>query len=109
MNKAGYISVLFLLLLGLTASGQRYERVVRDNFWNSSSNITGIRQDSISRSYAEAYGSYEKGGFRDTWQAVKGWSAGAVTASIRHLEKISLKVPLHSTRQKATECAVQCS
>ena len=91
MNKAGYISVLFLLLLGLTASGQRYERVVRDNFWNSSSNITGIRQDSISRSYAEAYGSYEKGGFRDTWQAVKGWSAGAVTASIRHLEKISLK------------------
>lgn len=91
MNKAGYIFALYLTLFGLTAYGQRYERIVRDNFWNESRNVTGIRQDSVSRSYAEAYGKYETGEFRDTWQAEKGWSAGAATASIRHLERISLK------------------
>lgn len=91
MNKAGYIFALCLTLFGLTAYGQRYERIVRDNFWNESRNVTGIRQDSVSRSYAEAYGKYETGEFRDTWQAEKGWSAGAATASIRHLERISLK------------------
>lgn len=80
-----------MLLCVLTVSAQRYERVVKDNFWNSSRNVSGIRQDSVSRSYAEAYGKYEGGGFRDTWEAEKGWSAGAATASIRHLEKISLK------------------
>ena len=91
MNKFRYISGLVLLLCGLTVSAQRYERVVKDNFWNSSRNVSGIRQDSVSRSYAEAYGKYEDGGFRDTWQAEKGWSAGAATASIRHLERLSLK------------------
>ena len=91
MNKFRYISGLVLLLCGLTVSAQRYERVVKDNFWNSSRNVSGIRQDSVSRSYAEAYGKYETGGFRDTWQAEKGWSTGAATASIRHLERLSLK------------------
>ena len=91
MNKFRYISGLVLLLCGLTVSAQRYERVVKDNFWNSSRNVSGIRQDSVSRSYAEAYGKYETGGFRDTWQSEKGWSTGAATASIRHLERLSLK------------------
>lgn len=91
MNKAGYILALCLTLFGMTAYGQRYERIVRDNFWNESRNVTGIRQDSISRSYAEASGTYRSGEFRDTWEAQKGWSAGAVTASIRHLENLSLK------------------
>ena len=91
MSKLRHILASMLLLCGLTASGQRYERVVKDNFWNASGNVTGIRQDSVSRSYAEAYGQYEDGDFRDTWQASKGWSAGAATASIRHLERISLK------------------
>lgn len=91
MSKLRHISALVLLLCGLTVSAQRYERVVKDNFWNASRNVSGIRQDSVSRSYAEAYGKYETGGFRDTWQAEKGWSAGAATASIRHLEKLSLK------------------
>lgn len=91
MNRTGYIFALCLMLFGLTSYAQRYERVVRDNFWNDSRNVTGIRQDSVSRSYAEAYGKYETGEFRDTWQAEKRWSAGASTASIRHLERISLK------------------
>ena len=91
MNRTGYIFALCLMLFGLTSYAQRYERVVRNNFWNDSRNVTGTRQDSVSRSYAEAYGKYETGEFRDTWQAEKGWSAGASTASIRHLERISLK------------------
>lgn len=91
MNRHMYISVIVMLLCVLTASAQRYERVVKENLWNASRNAAGIRQDSVSRSYAEAYGQYETGGFRDTWEAEKGWNAGAVTASIRHLDRISLK------------------
>ena len=90
MNKKRCILALCLLLCGLTVSAQRYERVLRSNFWNESENITGVRQDTVSRSYAEAYGKYEGGGFRDTWQAAEGWSAGAMTASIQHMERISL-------------------
>ena len=90
MNKARNILAISLLLCGLTVSAQTYESVVRENFWNASSNVTGMRQDTVSRSYAEAYGGYEGGKFRDTWQAEQGWSAGAVTASIRHMKKMSL-------------------
>ena len=90
MNKTRCILAFCLLLCGLTVSAQRYDRVLRNNFWNDSENITGVRQDTVSRSYAEAYGKYEGGGFRDTWQAVEGWSAGAATASIQHMEKMSL-------------------
>ena len=90
MNRIGYIFALCLFVCGLTAGGQTYERVYRSNFWNESKNINGVRQDTVSRSYAEAYASYENGGFRDTWQAAEGWSAGAVTASIRHMERMSL-------------------
>ena len=91
MSKRMYISAIVMLMCGLSVSAQRYDRVVKENFWNASRNVTGIRQDSISRSYAEAYGQYETGGFRDTWEAEKGWSAGTSTASIRHLERISMK------------------
>ncbi len=91
-----YIFATAMMLIGLTAAGQgirgdvlRYERVHKNNFWNGSRNITGVRQDSVSRSFAELYGSYEEGSLRDTWQAEKGWSAGATTASIQHLDNIS--------------------
>ena len=90
MNKGRCILALGLLLCGLTVSAQRYERVFRSNFWNESGNITGVRQDTVSRSYAEAYGGYEGGKFRDTWQAAEGWKVGAATASIQHMEKMSL-------------------
>lgn len=91
MNKVRLISVLCLLLCGMTLSAQTYEEVLRDNFWNDSRNITGVRQSKLSGSYAELSAGYEGGGFRDTWQAAQGWNAGAVTASIQHLENISLK------------------
>ena len=92
MNKSRYI-LLAVCLLVLSQAGlhaQTYERVFRNNLWNGTDNITGIRQDSVSRSYAEIYGNIKGGEFRDTWEAEDGWSAGAATASIRHLEKISL-------------------
>lgn len=91
MNKLRYILLLSLLLCGAAVSAQTYEGVLRSNLWNASHNITGVRQDSVSRSYAELSGRYEGGGFRDTWQAPQGWSAGAATASIRHLERMTLK------------------
>ena len=91
MNKSRNI-LLALCLLVFSQAGlhaQTYERVFRNNFWNSTDTITGIRQDTVSRSYAEISGSYTGGGFRDSWEAEEGWSAGASTASIRHLERIS--------------------
>lgn len=91
MNRLRYILLLSLLVCSMTAGAQTYEQVLRQNFWNVSQNITGIRQDTVSRSYAEAFGKYETGGFRDSWQPRQEWSAGAVTASIRHLERMSLK------------------
>ena len=90
MNKRGYILAVSLMFLGLAASAQTYDQVFGSNLWNMSENITGVRQDTVSRSYAEIYGKYVGGGFHDTWQAPEGWSAGAVTSSIRHLEKLSL-------------------
>lgn len=91
MNKLRYILLLSLLLCSMTVGAQTYEQVVRDNFWNASQNITGVRQQMWSSSYAEVLGEYETGGFRDSWQASKGWSTGATTASIRHLENMTLK------------------
>ena len=92
MNRTRLILILGLLLCSMAAvSAQTYEQMLRSNFWNASDNVTGIRQDTVSHSYAELSGTYEGGGFRDTWQAPRGWSAGASTASIQHLEKMSLK------------------
>ena len=91
MNRIRLIWTLCLLMCGMAVSAQTYERVLRNNLWNDSENVTGVRQDSVSCSYAELSGSYEGGEFRDTWQAARGWSAGAATASIRHLENMTLK------------------
>ena len=101
MNKVRHILILCLLMTGLSASAQTateqlsrvktYEQVLRDNLWNGSQNINGVRQDSTSRSYAGFFGKYEGGQMRDTWQAEQSWSAGATTASVQHLERMSLK------------------
>lgn len=92
MNRFVNILTVALALCGQVAlSARTYDSVLRRNFWNAASNVAGIRQDSVSRSYAELSGGYESGGFRPTWQAENAWNAGARTASIRHLEKISFK------------------
>ena len=92
MSRMRYILLVFLAALCCQAglSAQSFESVLRRNFWNTSENVTGIRQDSLSRSYAEVYGGYETGGFRDTWQADQGWNVGAQTGSIRHFERLSM-------------------
>lgn len=92
MNRFVYILAAVLTLCGqMELHAQTYEQVIRRNFWNESQNIAGIRQDSLSRSYAELAGGYESGGFKQSWQADDSWNAGASTASVRHLEKISFK------------------
>ena len=91
MNRMRHILLLASLLCSMTAGAQSYEQVVRQNFWNASQNITGVRQDRWSSSYAEVVGEFETGGFRDSWQATEGWSIGAATASIRHLERMTLR------------------
>ena len=58
--------------------------------WSTSDNINGMRLDTAAVSYAELAGSYAAGEFRDTWQPQRSWSAGASTASIRHLEDMTL-------------------
>lgn len=91
MNKVRIILLAFLLA-GCVASmsAQTFENVQKRNPWNLSRNVAGTLKDSISTSYAELYGKYSEGGFRDTWQARRQCSAGALTSSIRHLERISL-------------------
>ena len=92
MNRFAFILIAFLTLCGQMALfAQTYEQVIRRNFWNESQNVAGIRQDSLSRSYAELAGGYEWGGFKQSWQADDLWNAGARTESVRHLEKISFK------------------
>lgn len=89
MNKVRNILALCLLLVSQAVGAQDYDRISQRNPWNASGNITGIRQDSLSRSYAEIQGQYEGGQFKDTWQAPRAWNTGVGTASIRHLEHIS--------------------
>lgn len=91
MNKVRYIFVACVLLCCAAAlSAQTFESVYRRNLWNGSQNVAGIRRDTVSRSFAELYGGYEGGAYRDSWQAREGWHAGALTRSIRHLDKMSL-------------------
>ena len=78
------------MCFGMAASAQTYEQVRRRNVWSASDNINGMRLDTATVSYAEIVGSYAAGEFRDTWQPQRSWSAGASTASIRHLEDMTL-------------------
>lgn len=76
MNKVRLILLLCLLSCSAAVLAQ--------------TNVALVRLDSLSRSYAEVYGRYEEGEFRDTWQAPRMWSAGAATGSVRHFDRMSL-------------------
>lgn len=67
----------------------RFDALLRRNPWNASENAAGIRQDSVSRSYAEAYFTKENGGMADFSASDDSWNAGARTRSIRHFRKVS--------------------
>lgn len=96
MKSNGYIkyllSGLFLLCSGafFTGYAQPYERMLRRNFWNDGTNVTGIRQDSLSLANAEVGALYTAGGFRSLNDASSLWSVGASTRAVKHLEKYSL-------------------
>lgn len=89
MNRK-IIIIAAALCIALPLSSRSYERTVARNLWNDGSNVTGIRQDSISVAFAELKGSYAAGSFRAYSDAVSAWSAGASTAAIRHLDRFSL-------------------
>src|SRR5699024_11842704 len=78
MTDRKKIALLWLMAaFSVSVAAQPYDRVERRNFWNAGSNVTGLRMDSLTVSYAELYGRYEAGGFRDTHEAARAWSAGA--------------------------------
>ncbi len=68
----------------------RYEQLLRRNPWNDGPNVAGLRCDSLSRSRALLSGGAEGGGFRDSWEAQRLWSAGAEAASVMHREHWSM-------------------
>ncbi len=91
MKTNRYIIAIVGVLFSLGLSAQTYTRVERRNLWNVGDNITGIMMDSTSISYAELYGTYKAGSFRQYSEASSQWSVGAITKAIMHLDKISMK------------------
>lgn len=87
--KKTYIIIL-LIFLTSGISAQTYDLIERRNPWNRGANVTGIRMDSITISYAEAYKKNVHGDFKDSYEADKGWKAGVVAKSIIHLKKYSM-------------------
>lgn len=89
MNKIQFLIVA--CLISTTAFGQiRYERVLRNNFWNEGTNIVGIREDNINASNAELSGGYEAGGFKDSYMPESQWNIGMNAKTITHLKRFSM-------------------
>ena len=89
MNKILSLSAA-MLFVSLAAFAQPFEKAMRRNLWNDGSNANGIRQDSLSISFAELYGGFKAGDYHDTYDCSKGWTAGARAASVQHLKNFSM-------------------
>lgn len=85
-----YIACLCLLCIVSAVSAQTYDIIERRNSWNAGVNVTGIMMDSVTTSYAELYGNNRHGDFRNSYEAEKSGSVGAVAKSITHLKGYSL-------------------
>ena len=83
------LAILMILAVSGAAAQERFDYVFRRNPWNAGTNAAGIRQDSLSRSYAEAYFTKENGGMTGHSSSDNSWNAGARTASVRHFDKVS--------------------
>ncbi len=92
MNRTrNIVSAIALMCLAPQISAQTYDIIERRNPWNAGTNAAGIRMDSVTISYAELYGRYTGGGFRNYYEADRTWSAGAVAKTIAHTRKYSMK------------------
>lgn len=90
MNRA-LCSIVAVLSLAATATAQDYDRTVKQNHWNVSSNINGIRQDRTNdAAYAELYTGVENGGFKSYSESLTPWKAGAKTKALVHLDRFSM-------------------
>lgn len=87
--KKLYIGGMLLCIVSVIRA-QSYDIVERRNPWNAGTNVTGIMTDSVTTSYAELYGRNNHGDFRNTCEAGKLWSAGAIAKSITHMKSYSL-------------------
>jgi len=67
----------------------RFDYTWRRNPWLDGANAAGIRQDSVSRSYAAVCLRKENGSLADPSASDDSWNAGASTRSIRHFDKVS--------------------
>lgn len=89
VSAAAVLSAL-CALCSPSALGQRYERIVERNMWNTTSNVCGVRSDSVSVSQAQIYGKYKGGDFRDLSDAPSLWSAGAFAETVSHFRRVSM-------------------
>ena len=83
------LTLLMIIAVSGAAAQERFDYVFRRNPWNGGPNAAGIRQDSLSRSYAEIYFTKENGGMTGHSSSDDSWNAGARTESVRHLKKVS--------------------
>ena len=83
------LTILMLVAVSAAAAQERFDHIFRRNPWNGGPNAAGIRQDSLSRSYAEIYFTKENGGLAGHSASDDSWNAGAQTESVRHLKKVS--------------------
>ena len=79
------LTLLMIIAVSGAAAQERFDYVFRRNPWNGGPNAAGIRQDSLSRSYAEIYFTKENGGMTGHSSSDDSWNAGARTESVRHL------------------------
>ncbi len=84
------LAAAFACVTVVSATAGDYDRVARRNFWNLSSNVTGIRADSVTISFAEVHGGASHGDFRDFSQSSKQWDVGAEARTITHFRELSL-------------------
>lgn len=90
MNK--FTAILFgaLILSAPALQSRSYGSVAGSNPWVSSRNVAGIRQDTVSVSYAELYGKAVGGNFKASFEAPFAWTAGAEARTIKHLDRFSM-------------------
>ncbi len=78
--------------LAAPAQTRLYDRTVRQNLWLAGTNAAGLREvRTADISYAELYAGASRGGFRRSWESAYPWEAGAVAATVKHLERFSMK------------------